>query len=87
MASLPIFIHLSSTDLADIRPDSDLRQRADKAFHEQFREPCLSFRVATQKHQVDGELEIDETALVALSGNRGAYVQAWLWVYREETYE
>lgn len=28
----------------------------------------------------EGNIEVDETALVSLSSDRGAYVQAWLWV-------
>lgn len=33
----------------------------------------------------DGELEIDEDAVVSHGGDNGAYVQAWLWVSFEGT--
>jgi len=28
----------------------------------------------------EGELEIDENAVISYGGDNGAYVQAWLWV-------
>lgn len=35
-------------------------------------------------HEVDGETEIDPEALVSVSDDEGAYVQAWVWVYDED---
>jgi hypothetical protein len=34
---------------------------------------------------VDGQLEIDEDAVVSFGGDNGAYIQAWLWVDFEGT--
>ena len=40
------------------------------------------FRKKAQKERhSDGDLEIDDHAVVSLSGEGGAYVQAWVWVY------
>lgn len=38
---------------------------------------------ARQKHK-DGELEIDDTPQVAMGDDRGAYVQAWVWVPEDD---
>ena len=41
------------------------------------------FRGAAQARARDGELEVDDSALVSES-DHGAYVMAWLWVYNEQ---
>lgn len=33
-------------------------------------------------HEAEGTLEIDDNAEISEGGNRGAYVQAWVWVYK-----
>jgi len=35
---------------------------------------------ATAYHASEGELEIDDDAIVSFSSDGGAYVQAWVWV-------
>lgn len=39
---------------------------------------------ARAEHQSDGEVEIDEGAVVSHGDDPGAYVQAWVWVYDED---
>jgi hypothetical protein len=44
-----------------------------------------AFVTAAQVHQRrDGELEIDDDAVVSLSDFGGAYVAAWVWVDKED---
>ncbi len=35
---------------------------------------------ARELYHRDGEIEIDESAVVSRGGEPGAYVQAWVWV-------
>lgn len=42
---------------------------------------------AKAEHHTDSECEIDENAIVSVSEDGGAYVQAWVWVYDKETEE
>lgn len=37
-----------------------------------------------EAHVNDGELEVDSNAVVSLSPDSGAYVQAWIWVARAD---
>ncbi len=39
------------------------------------------FRNLAQELARDGELEVDEDAVVSVSSDGGAYVAAWVWVY------
>ena len=39
---------------------------------------------ARDMYQSEGEIEIDEGATISYGGDPGAYVQAWVWVDREE---
>jgi hypothetical protein len=39
---------------------------------------------AKLKYHSDGEIEIDDGAIVSVSEDGGAYVQAWVWVYDED---
>lgn len=41
---------------------------------------------ARQEYQTEGEIEIDDNAVVSRS-NGGAYVQAWVWAYDKEESE
>lgn len=36
--------------------------------------------LAREQWHRDGEIEIDEDAVVSVSDDDGAYVQAWVWV-------
>jgi hypothetical protein len=38
---------------------------------------------AKRKYERDGEIEIDEVAVVSCGSDPGAYVQAWVWVSNE----
>lgn len=42
---------------------------------------------ATEQWAKDGEIEIDQNAVVSKGDDPGAYVQAWVWVYDDETEE
>jgi hypothetical protein len=44
----------------------------------------IAYRNAAKDKQVDGEIEIDDDALVSVGEDCGAYVQAWLWVRADE---
>lgn len=48
---------------------------------EQYRE------AAKNLYHNDGECEIDDTAVVSVSEDGGAYVQAWVWVYDTDVTE
>ena len=39
---------------------------------------------ARRIYQRDGEVEIDDDAVVSYGSDPGAYVQAWVWVYRTD---
>lgn len=41
---------------------------------------------AKEKYEDEGTIEIDEDALVS-TGDCGAYVQAWVWVYNDDAQE
>lgn len=44
-----------------------------------------SYREAAKRiHESEGTLEIDSNAVVSVSDDGGAYVQAWVWVYDSE---
>ena len=39
-----------------------------------------AYRRAAKAQQKDGELEVDDDAVVSMGEDPGAYVQAWIWV-------
>jgi hypothetical protein len=39
---------------------------------------------AREEYHREGEVEIDDNAVVSVSDDGGAYVSAWVWVYDEE---
>ena len=41
-------------------------------------------KVAKEMYQVDGEVEVDDDAVVSEGDENGAYVEAWAWVNKEE---
>ena len=41
-------------------------------------------QAAKEKHVHEGEVEIDEGAVVSRSDDGGAYVQAWVWIADDE---
>jgi hypothetical protein len=40
-------------------------------------------RRARKEYQRDGEIEVDDNAVVSRGSDPGAYVQAWVWVYND----
>jgi hypothetical protein len=40
-------------------------------------------KAAYRLFQKDGELEVDDAAIVSVGSDDGAYVQAWVWVDNE----
>lgn len=42
---------------------------------------------AKELYHQDGEIEVDFDARVSLGDDRGAYVEAWVWVPRSEEQE
>lgn len=43
--------------------------------------------LARAEHQRDGEVEIDDSAIISYSDDGGAYVGAWVWVTLDEVHE
>lgn len=41
-------------------------------------------QAARDRHQDDGEVEVDDLAVISLSEDGGAYVMAWVWVDDED---
>ena len=41
-------------------------------------------QAAKNKHEHEGEVEIDDGARISRSSDGGAYVQAWVWVDDDE---
>lgn len=39
---------------------------------------------ARRKYHDEGTCEIDDNAVVSVSDDEGAYVQAWVWVYNDD---
>ena len=59
---------------------------AVRACDEENKELCDKYRAAAQELTAnqEGQLEVDDGAIVSLSSDGGAYVQAWFWV--DESY-
>lgn len=46
---------------------------------------CEAYRhAADERWAREGEIEVDESAVVSEGDDNGAYVQAWVWVYTHE---
>jgi hypothetical protein len=65
---------------------SDWYQRAQAAIAEAPPDPddARYIKAARAQYHKDGEIEIDDGALVSRGDDPGAYVQAWVWVSDEE---
>lgn len=60
-------------------PVSIVKQILD--YRESLTDPMDNwFRQAAMERSKDGELEVDDGAIVSRGDDAGAYVQAWLWV-------
>lgn len=71
-------------------------QKATPTLYEQWRASCEDqdspladrYRKAAKRiHQVEGEVEVDDGAVVSYSEDHGAYVMAWVWVDEENVTE
>jgi hypothetical protein len=51
---------------------------------EQTSDLANAYREAARQHARDGELEVDDHAIVSFSDDEGSYVAAWIWVTDEE---
>lgn len=56
----------------------------DDTIAEQEGPDAVKYREAASKLSKDGELEIDDGAVVSMGDDPGAYVMAWVWVPNEE---
>lgn len=45
---------------------------------------ALYLAYAQENLQADGDLEFDDDAVVSMGDDKGAYVQAWKWVYASD---
>ena len=83
--------------LISVKELSDLVSgKASKKFKEQLKkdlkeilkeEPVAAqYRAAAQNNTIsqEGKLEVDDGAVVSMGDDKGAYVQAWLWVSDED---
>ncbi len=46
---------------------------------------CEIIELARQEHQQDGEVEIDDNAILSEGNENGCYVQAWVWLDFDQT--
>lgn len=58
-------------------------ERAAKDCDPSYKEAQLYIQAAQELHHRDGELEIDDDAVVSFSV-KGSYVAAWVWVYDDD---
>ena len=90
----PVYVPLDEATIVELmdvltRTDRmDLALRIGVSFNENNQEvhdewtPFLA--VAKDKYAREGELELDDNAIVSISESGGAYVQMWRWVSNEE---
>lgn len=72
-------IRVTDNDLKDIKPDSALYKRAVEELAE-F-EAGVPYREYASDHiDKDGDLEIDEDAVVSIGADDGAYIMCWKWI-------
>lgn len=45
---------------------------------------AAKYRAAAKSNAEEGELEVDDDAVVSMGGDPGAYVMSWQWVGMEE---
>ncbi|MBS1722524.1 MAG: hypothetical protein JSS66_05895 [Armatimonadetes bacterium] len=60
--------------------------RFEAAIVEQTSDVLTVYRDEAKRRAVEGELEVDDEAIVSMAEEspRGAYVQAWVWVDKED---
>ena len=65
------------------RPDLGAELQAKLDDEAANKEVHAQYRSAAQERQEDGELEVDDDAVVSVGDDPGAYVMAWKWVPAE----
>jgi hypothetical protein len=60
------------------------RERSQRQTKETQRQDAIYRALAWEEWHRDGEVEVDDNAVVSVSDDGGAYVQAWVWVYDPE---
>lgn len=53
---------------------------SDRTLPPEERERNEKIIALARKHEREGEIEIDDDAVVSEGDDNGAYVQAWIWV-------
>lgn len=65
------------------KPFDRIIKELDDTVVEQEGPEATAYREAASELSKDGELEIDDGAIVSMGDDPGAYVMAWLWVSEE----
>jgi ATP-dependent protease HslVU (ClpYQ) peptidase subunit len=65
-------------------PFARLRDKLDEVLQDDKNPVLRAYRRRAKKLHKEGELEIDDDAVVSCGDDRGAYVQAWVWVKDED---
>jgi hypothetical protein len=55
----------------------ELESESARALSDAYREAAVA------QHFSEGSIEIDDDAIVSIGDDRGAYIQAWVWVYED----
>lgn len=55
--------------------------QSHEVFPPEMGDPDGYIEAARTLYGSDGQIEIDDNALISTGGDSGAYVQGWLWVY------
>jgi ATP-dependent protease HslVU (ClpYQ) peptidase subunit len=71
---------------ADV-PLAQLRDKLDEALQDEKNPVLRAYRRRAKKLYKEGELEIDDDAVVSHGDDHGAYVMAWVWVEDEDEKE
>jgi hypothetical protein len=72
-------IRVTTDDLKDIKPDSALYKRVVEDLAE-FEDGVPYREYAADHIEKDGDIEIDEDAVVSLGADDGAYIMCWKWI-------
>jgi hypothetical protein len=64
-----------------------LHDKLDEALQDDKNPVLRAYRRRAKKMYKEGELEIDDDAVVSHGDDHGAYVQAWIWVEDEDEEE
>jgi hypothetical protein len=65
-------------------PLDRLLEKLDEALRDDKNPVLREYRRRAKKMYKEGELEIDDDAVVSKGDDAGAYVQAWVWVEDED---